>query len=234
MQFDGNLIHIQNARNFDYSSETEFAPKYYNTTFDISKLTRAWLIIEPFGDRDGPAHTMLSFDFSDGQNVAVSTEIRKEVGESFDAIKGLLRQYEIVYMIGDERDLIRLRSNYRLDTVTMYPLKIQPENLPKFFVSVMQRAQKLSEEPEWYNTITNTCATAIQDHANFVLDKKRKISWGKNILLPKYSDEIAYNLGLIDTKLSLEEARKYYTINERAMAANKDPDFSKKIRPEIR
>jgi hypothetical protein len=233
IRFNENLVHVKNARNFDYVTDTTFTPRYYDATYDINKLSRVWYIIEPFGDRDGPAHTMLSFDFSDGQHVSVSTEIRKEVGESFDAIKGLLRQYEIVYMIGDERDLIRLRSNYRKDVVTMYPLKIQPENLPKFFLSVMQRAQKLSQEPEWYNTITNTCATAIQDHANFVLDEERKISWNKNILLPKYSDEIAYNLGLIDTWLKLEEARKYYTINERSILADKDPEFSKKIRPQI-
>ncbi len=234
IQFEGNLIRVKNARNFDYQSTDDFVPSYYDAIYDIEKLTRAWYIIEPFGEKDGPAHTMLSFDFSDGQHVAVSAEIRKEVGESFDAVKGLLRQYEIVYMVGHERDLIRLRSNYRKDTVIMYPLKIQPQNLPKLFISVMERAKKLAEEPEWYNTITNTCATAIQDHANFLLSEDKKISWSKQILLPKYSDEIAYNLGLLDTRLSLEDAREYYTINERAMKANQDENFSQKIRPEIK
>lgn len=137
-------------------------------------------------------------------------------------------------MVGDERDLIGLRSNYRRDTVIMYPLKIQPDNLPKFFNSVMERAQRLSVQPEWYNTITNTCTTAIQNHANLLLPADKKIPWSKQILLPKYSDEIAYNLGLIDTKLSLEEARKYYTINDRALNQDKEKDFSLKIRPEIR
>lgn len=232
--FVGEKVLVKNARNFDYKSPTDYTEGYYDATYDLTKLTRAWYIIEPFGERDGPAHTMLTFDFSDGQHVAVSVEIRKEVGESFDAIKGLLRQYEIVYMVGDERDLIRLRSNYRRDTVIMYPLDIPAENLPKFFVSVMQRAQKLSVEPEWYNTITNTCTTAIQDHANALLTTEKQIPWSKQILLPKTSDEIAYSLDLIDTELTLEEARKYYTINERAMAADQDPDFSAKIRSEIK
>lgn len=227
-------VTMKQGRNFDYRATDDFTAQYYDAQYDLQKLVRAWYIIEPFGDRDGPAHTMLSFDFSDGQNVAVSAEIRKERGESFDAVLGLLRQYELVYMVGDERDLIRLRTNYRKDTVMMYPLKIQPHNLPKFFVSVMERAKKLSEKPEWYNTITNTCTTAIQDHANMLLPEEKQISWSKQILLPKYSDEIAYNLGLIDTQLSLEEARTYYTINTRAMAADQDPDFSQKIRPEIR
>lgn len=234
ISFNGNKIGLKNGRNFDYKSEYEFTIDYYDTHFDTTKLSRAWYIIEPFGERDWPAHTMLAFDFSDGQHVAVSAEIRKEKWESFDAIKWLLRQYELVYMVGDERDLIGLRSNYRKDTVIMYPLKIQPENLPKFFHSVMERAQKLSVEPEWYNTITNTCTTAIQGHANLLLPDDKKIPWSKQILLPKYSDEIAYNLWLIDTKLSLEEARKYYTINERALGMDKEKDFSRKIRPDIR
>lgn len=234
ISFNGTKIGLKNGRNFDYKSEKEFTIDYYDAHFDTTKLSRAWYIIEPFGERDGPAHTMLAFDFSDGQHVAVSAEIRKEKGESFDALKWLLRQYELVYMIGDERDLIGLRSNYRRDTVIMYPLKIQPDNLPKFFNSVMERAQRLSVQPEWYNTITNTCTTAIQNHANLLLPDDKKIPWSKQILLPKYSDEIAYNLGLIDTTLSLEEARKYYTINDRALGADKEKDFSRKIRPEVR
>ncbi len=99
VELDDNTVHIKNARNFVYKSVSEYTEQYYDATFDLTKLTRAWYIIEPFGERDGPAHTMLTFDFSDGQHLAVSAEIRKEVGESFDAIKGLLRQYEIVYMV---------------------------------------------------------------------------------------------------------------------------------------
>ena len=233
ISFDGEKIHVKNARNFSYTSTDTYTKHYYDTTYDTSKIIRAWYIIEPFWARDGPAHTMLSFDFSDGQHVVVSPEIRKEVGESFDAIKGLLKQYELVYMVGDERDLIALRSNYRKDTVMMFPLKISLEKLREFFISVMQRAQKLSQVPEWYNTITNSCATSIQYHANLLLPPDKQIPWSKQILLPKYSDEITYNLGLIDTKLSLKEAREYYSINKRALAADRKTDFSEKIRPII-
>lgn len=99
IQFDGNMVEIKNARNFAYKSVSDYTEQYYDAKLDMSKLVKAWYIIEPFGERDGPAHTMLTFDFSDGQHLAVSAEIRKEQGESFDAIKGLLRQYEIVYMV---------------------------------------------------------------------------------------------------------------------------------------
>ena len=233
IQIDNRIVTVKNARNFSYRSTTDYDRAYYDAVYDASKLTRAWYIIEPFGDRDGPAHTMLTFDFDDGQTVAVSAEIRKEIGESFDAVKGLLRQYELVYMVGDERDLIRLRSDYRRDEVIMMPLKISEEGLEKFFLSVMQRAKKLATEPEWYNTITNTCTTAIQYHANDILPDNKKIPWSKQILLPKYSDTIAYDMGYIDTALPIEEARKYYRINERSLTANEE-EYSKSIRPEIK
>ena len=224
-------ITIQNVRNFDYTSETEFTPNYYDQTYDLEKLIRAWYLIEPFGTQDGPAHTMISFDFEDNKHLTISAEIRKEKGESFSPIKGLFNQYELVYMIGDERDLIRLRSNYRNDDVYMYPLQISETGLKSLFVNMVTRAEELRTQPEFYHTIWNTCTTVLQDHANQLLDKK--ITWNKNILLPKYSDEILYKRGLIDTDLSLSDARKYYLINQRAKLADQDPEFSTKIRPKI-
>jgi hypothetical protein len=234
ISFEDTIVSVKNVRNIDYVTTTDYRVNHYDAQYDVTKLIRAWYIIEPFGERDGPAHTMITFDFSDGKYVTISAEIRKEVGESFDVWKGILRQYEIVYVVGDERDLIRLRSNYRKDTVIMYPLKIQSENLPKLFISMMKRAKKLTEIPEWYNTVTKTCTTSLQDHANEFLPPERQIHWSKKILFPKFSDEIIYNLGLIDTTLSLEETRKYYTINEAALLADQDPEFSSRIRKEIR
>ena len=136
-------------------------------------------------------------------------------------------------MIGDERDLIRLRSNYREDDVYMYPIRTTPAGRKALFLDVMRRAQKLASDPEYYHTIFHTCTTVIQDHANAVLEDK-KVRWSKDILLPKYSDTVAYDLGLIDTRLSLEEAREYYLINGRARQANQSEEFSELIRPEIR
>lgn len=97
---------------------------------------------------------------------------------------------------------------------------------------MLERAQSLSEEPEFYHTVFNTCTTSLQEHGNKLLEEQ--IPWSKKILLPKSSDEILYDLGLIDTELSLEEAREYYHINERAEAADQSPDFSRLIRPEVK
>ena len=134
-------------------------------------------------------------------------------------------------MIGDERDLIRLRTNYRKDDVYMFPIKASKEGMRELLKDVLKRSNQLATHPEFYNTIVNTCTTALRNHANKLTEER--IPWSMKVLLPEYSDEILYDLGLIDTKLSLEDAREYYRINERAEKADQSEDFSKKIRVRV-
>ena len=232
ISFDGNLVDVKNVRNFKYKTTEDYVAGYYDRTYDLDKIESVYYVIEPFSTKDGPAHTMLSFGFADNVYVAVSAEIRKEKGESFDPLKGMLNQYEIMYVIGDENDLIKLRANYRKDEVYMYPIKTSKENMQALFSSVMRRADKLSKQPEFYNTIWNTCATNILNHVNDL--RSEKISWGKKILLPSHSDQVAYDAGLIDTSLLLPEARDYYRINQLSEAFANDPNYSKLIRREKR
>lgn len=183
---------------------------------------------------DGFAHTMLSFGFTWNRYLSVSAEIRKEVWESFHPVLGLLNKYEIVYVIWDERDLIELRANYRKDQVILYPIKAEKKDIQKLFLSVIQRAKRLSETPEFYNTLTNTCTTSILSHVNILREENLKfpIEWGKKIFLPSHSDEIAYDVWLIDTDLPLAEAREYYTINELSEQYAWDENYSTLIRTE--
>ena len=159
--FDGDRVTITNIRNIHYRSTSDYDVRYYDKTFDLRKLDSVWFVVEPFaGHGFGAAHTLVSFGFEGGEYVAISAEIRKEVGESFSAVKGLFRQYELVYVIADERDLIKLRSNFRKDQVFVYPVKTTRENMRRFFVSMLNRANKLATEPEFYNTLTKTCTTS--------------------------------------------------------------------------
>jgi len=175
---------------------------------------------------------MLSFGFSTWEQLVVSSEIRKEKGESFDPILWILNRYELVYMIGSENDLIKLRANHRNNNVALYPIKTSPERLKKLFLSVLSRADQLSKEPEFYNTLTNTCATSILQHVNELRISygESAIAWSKNILLPVDSDVIAYELWIIDTQLSLQQARAYYSINELSLQHADSPNYSKLIR----
>lgn len=236
IEFQDDWVFIKNIRNFEYSSTSEYIESYYDSTYKIDEINSVDYIIEPFWEIDGFAHTMLSFWFSDWRYLVVSAEIRKEVGESFHPVSGLLNKYEIVYIIGDEKDLIKLRANYRKDTVIMYPIKIQQHKIQELFISVIKRADTLSKNPEFYNTLTNTCSTSVLRHVNDVraMNSKNIISWSKQILLPSHSDEIAYNLGLINTNLSLEDAREYYTINALSEKYWEDINYSKAIRKTIK
>ncbi len=228
--FSGTTALVENARSFRYTSPKEYTSGYYNASYQTDEIEKMYYIIEPFSEKDGPAHTMFSFSFSGGKNVVISPEIRKERGETFDAVRGLLNQYELVYMIGDEEDLIKLRTNYRKDQVYMYPIGVSKEDMGLIFRSLLIRADKLAREPEFYNTLWNTCSTNLLDHANAL--RNNKLSWNLNVLLPSHSDEMIYNVGLIDTKLPLEQARSYYRVDELARSMSGEVNFSTLLRKE--
>ena len=234
ISFSWSIVDIKNIRNFKYNSVNDYEINYYNKTYNIDKIESVYYIIEPFTEHDWPAHTMLSFWFEDWSFLVISSEIRKEVWESFSAFWWFLNKYEIVYILWDENDLIKLRANHRKDDVFMYPIKIEKETMQKVFVSALQKSDKLSKEPEFYNTLTNTCTTSILEHMNIVRASYwyEKIPWSKLIFLPSHSDEIAYELWLIDTKLPLKEAREYYKINELSEKYKDDENYSLKIRKE--
>ena len=224
---DGPLVTIRNIRNFRYEATDRYTPGYYDKTFDLRALDSAWFVVEPFG-KGGAAHTFVSFGFRDRDFVAVSVEIRKEKGESFSPLKGLLRRYEVMYVIGDERDLVKLRTNYRNDPVHLYRIRTTPERMRAMFLAMVRRANALHEQPEFYNTLTNTCTTNLVRHVNQITPKR--IPLRASVLLPATSDELAYELGLIDTALPFEEAQRRALINPSARRYADDPDFSRKIR----
>lgn len=228
-EFKDNLVSITNIRNNNYRSTTDYDVRYYDKTFDLNKLDSVWYMVEPFsGHGAGAAHTLVSFGFTDGSYVSISVEIRKEVGEKFGAVSGLLRQFELVYVVADERDVIKLRSNYRHDKVYLYPVKTTKENMQKLFVSMLERGNKLATEPEFYNTLTSTCTTNIVSHVNDIVPGR--VPFSLKVLMPAYSDELAYKIGLIDNTKPLEEMHAKYLINDRAEKWADSAEFSKRIR----
>lgn len=228
---DGNIIDIHNIRNFTYTSTAAYTQNYYDKTFDLNKLKKVWYVVEPFSGIPGSAHTFLSFEFENDQFVSISIEIRKEKGETYNPIKGLFNKYEIMYVIADERDVIKLRSNYRKDLVYVYPIKTTEEKAQALFLDMINRTNNLKDHPEFYNTITDNCTTNIVQHVDKITPDRVPL-FNLRILLPANSDKLAYDLGLIDTDLPFEQARVRYFINDRAMKYADDPNFSVKIRLE--
>lgn len=224
----GDIVTINNVRNFSYISENDYTSNYYSKTYDLNKIRSVDYIVEPFGDFSGAAHTFLSFGFEGGNYVAISVEIRKKKGQTFSPLKGLFKQYTLVYVVADERDVVKLRTNYRKDDVYVYPTRIDQDNARRLFLNMVERVNKLYNEPEFYNTITNTCTTNIVRHVNEIVPGK--IPWSFKVLMPGYSDQLAYRLGIIDTDLPYDAIRDTFIINEKAIRYADDPHFPQKIR----
>lgn len=223
-------ITIHNIRNFDYRSTTDYTPAYYDKKVNLDDLISLDFVVEPFAGYVGAAHTFLTFGFKDNSHVAISVEIRKEKGESFSAVKGLLRQYELMYVVADEKDVIKLRTNYRHDQVFLYPIKTSEEKIQSLFVDMLNRTNKLKNQPEFYNTLTNTCTTNIVSHMNKLTDNK-VFPFSLDVLLPANADVIALEHGLINTeKTNIDDVRKEFNINKQAEVFGSSPNFSEKIR----
>jgi hypothetical protein len=229
-QIDGEDVLITNVRNSFYRSTTDFDVRFEDRSYDLSELSTVWFVMEPFSDFRGAAHTFLSFGFEGGEYVSISVEIRKERDEAFSMWKGILRQYELMYVIGDERDLIGLRANHRHDDVYVYPMRATPDQARALFLSMLDRTNRLAERPEFYHTLWNNCTTNIIAHVNDLVPETIPKSW--KVLFPGASDRLAYELKLIETDLPFEASRERFHVNDRAAMFADDPDFSRRIREE--
>jgi hypothetical protein len=228
--FAGDLVTIHNIRNNDYRSETDYTPRYYDKTFDLSKLRTMDMFISFWGS-PYIAHTIVSFGFDGDDYVAFSIETRKTKDEEYSAIKGFFKQYELFYVISDERDVVRLRTNYRGEDVYLYrlqaPLQPSAELARKVFLDYLKYVNHLHEHPEWYNAFSHNCTTAIRGH---VAPYAVRSLWSWKILVNGRLDEMLYERKTIDQSLPLAELKARSHINERAKAADGAPDFSKQIR----
>ncbi len=222
-------VTIHNVRNFSYASATAFKPSYETRTYDLAALESVWFIVTPFSRKwRGPAHTFVSFGFADSQFVSISVEARREPGEQYAVLTGLFERFELIYVVGDERDLIGSRTAFADHDVYVYPVHAPRESIRRMFVEMLERANELRAHPEFYNTVTNNCTSNVVAHVNSVAPGK--VPHGLKTILPGYSDEVAYSLGLIDTSITLADARRRFRVNERAKQFAGRPDFSIRIR----
>jgi hypothetical protein len=228
----GDRLRLRNVRNARYRSTHDYDVRWEERILDLTQLESAWFVVEPFADWRGPAHTFLSFGFRDGQFIAISAEIRRERGEAFSPLKGLLRQYELIYIVGDERDLVGLRANHRRDDVYLYPVRTTPASMRALLLSMLDRANALVESPEFYNTLGNNCTSNIVDHIELIAPGR--VPFSLKLLLPAHADDYAFDLGLIDTALPRETYRAAHRINDLALKHADREDFSAGIRARVR
>jgi hypothetical protein len=225
----GNQVTIHNIRNCNYRTETDFDSQYYDKAFNLDDLHTVDLYLVTWGSPH-IAHTMVSFGFASGDHVCFSIETRKEKGEGYSAMRGLFRQFELTYVIADERDLVRLRTNYRQgEEVCLYPLRVTPEQGRALLLDYLKRANALRERAQWYNAVTDNCTTAIRTQRA----AEDRQAWDWRLLINGHMDELLYERGLIPTNVPFAELKKQAWVNARARAADHDPDFSKRIRQNL-
>jgi len=216
----GDKVTVYNIRNCDYRTESDFTVRHYDKTFDLSKLKGVDFFLVYWGSPK-IVHTMMSFDFEGQGNVCFSIETRKEKGEDYSTIKGFFRQY----------DLVRLRTNYREkgkgEDVYLYRLNASPEVARKVFLSYLGEVNRLKEQPQWYNALTDNCTTSIRQYT-MPYNPNARLDW--RLIVNGYIDEMLYERKTIDTYLPFAELKKRSYINPKAQAADKDPDFSRQIR----
>jgi hypothetical protein len=227
-KINGDLVTIHGVRNFDYRTETDFTERWDTRTYDLSKLDSANIIAVYWAGK-AIAHIMISFGFEGKDYLAVSIETRKEKGESYSTLAGFFRQYELYYVVADERDVIRVRTTYRQPQEDVYVYRINGnlESLRRFFLDYLKSINDLHDRPSYYNTLTTNCTTSILFHAR-VNPESPPMSW--KILLSGYLPDYLYELGRLDTTKTFPELEKLSHVNARAHAADKDATFSQRIR----
>jgi hypothetical protein len=226
--FNGSQVTVHNIRNTEYRTADDYTVRHYDKTFDLAKIDSVDFIVVPFPEVPGGAHTFLSFGFDGRDYVAVSVEMRRRPGDDFDPIKSFTQPTDLIYVVGDERDLIELRTIYWMSDVYVYRAQASREQMQQLFTSMMQRANKLANQPEQYNLLTNNCTTNIVRHINEIVPNK--VPYGYQVLFPAFSDELAYNLKLIKIDENFERTKQGARINEIAYRYRDDPEFSVKIR----
>ncbi|HRH27025.1 MAG TPA: DUF4105 domain-containing protein [Parcubacteria group bacterium] len=231
-EFNGDFVTVKNVRNYRYGpTEKDMQPGYYDRTYDLRDVKKVWYVTEPFNENEMAAHTFVSFEFGSGDFLSISIEARKTKDQVYSIWKGFMRTYPLMYVAADERDVILLRANLRKDRVYLYPIKIEkPENARLLLVDMLTTMNELvTTKPAWYNTLFANCTSAIAKHVN-KLSPGRISTFSWRLWLTASADELAHKVGLIDTDLSIEEARKKYLINEASMKAGDVPNYSKFIR----
>lgn len=231
-EFLGDKVVLHNVRNATYVTETDFVLEYEDREYDLNDLEYVDFFVVPFQGFEFMAHTMISFGFKGDRYVAVSAEIRTEKGETYSPASGMARQFELTYVVADERDVVRLRTKHRNAEVYLYRTVATGAQSRQLFQDVFARVNELAQKPEFYHTITNNCTTNIVSHVNRIAP--RKIAYNIGVLLPGYSDREAYNLGLLDRSVPFEQLKQEARINDLAAAFFDAPDFSAKIRRRLR
>lgn len=225
--FGGSRVTVHNVRNFKYRSESDYDQRWERRSYNLDRIRGVDLFLSFWGPTH-IAHTIVSWEFDDGQPLAISIETRKQKGESYSALRGFFHQYELYYAVADERDLIGLRTDYRGEQVYLYRIRVPQSQARALLVDYLNEVNQLADHPRWYNALTQNCTTTIREHT-LKAGAGGRLDW--RLLANGHIDQLLYERHQIDTDLPLASLRAQSNITERARAAADDSlDFSSRIR----
>jgi len=229
-EINGDVVTIHNVRNCEYRTEADFTPRWETRTVRLSQITGIDVAIDYWGS-PWISHPIVSFQFADALPVCFSIETRKTTGQTYSALRGLYRQYSLIYIVADERDSIRVRTNYRRgEDVYLYHALVSQAQARERFLEYLNSINKLRDHPRWYNAVTSNCTTSIRAQRSV----NKRAPWDWRMLFNGKMDEMLYEDHVIATGgLPFAELKQRSLINKRANAADKDQDFSRLIREEL-
>jgi hypothetical protein len=223
---EGDRVRITGVRNFDYRSRNDFTVRYEQREMQLSHLTGLDYYVSYWSE--GPVgHTFVSFIFDNAPPLCISIETRPEVGEGFNPIASLFKQFELIYVVGEEHDLVGVRTNHRNEKVYLYHLNTSADDARRLLLIYLARINEFADRPEWYHLLTNSCTINIIRYANAA---GREGRFDFRHLLNGLIDSYLYHSGRVDTTLPYEELRRRSLINDAAQAADDAADFSERIR----
>jgi hypothetical protein len=226
---DGDRVRLTGVRNFDYRTRNDFTVRYEEREVLLSHLTGLDFYVSYF--TKGPVgHTFVSFIFDNAPPLSISIETRPEVGEGFAPVASLFKQFELIYVVGNERDLVGVRTNIRREAVYLYHLNTSADDARRLFLVYLARINELADRPEFYHLLTNSCTINIVRYANAA---GRVDKFDFRHILNGLIDSYLYNSGRVDTTLPFDELRRRSLINGAAHAADGAPDFSERIRASL-
>ena len=224
----GDTLTIREFRTFRYTASGETVPRYEVRTFDLARLTSLDYCLSHWA---GPlmAHTLVSFGFDDGRFLTVSVEARRSRRQSYSPLWGMFRSYELIFVLGDENDIVRLRTNVRRERVYLYRVRMPLERVRQLLVDFLDRVESLADRPEWYNSVTSNCTTNLFYHRH-----NRVPLWVRPaVFLNGFSAYAMYRYGLLDDGLPFKQLQARSEIREKALAADDAENFSQCIRAEV-
>ena len=229
---NGDFVTIRNVRNTHYRTATDYTTTYFDAAYPLAELKSVDLIVVPFRGLSPVAHVETSFGFADGRHLGVSVEARYEVGESYDPLGGVCNQFELIYVIADERDMVRINTDVNKNDVYLYRLNLTQPEIQAMLLDILNRANKLSTQPEFYHSVRNNCTTNIIEHINKA--KPNAVPREYRALFPGYLDHLLYDVDMVTTESStFKEAKNLAKINSLAEQYGNTEYFSAGIRQNL-